>query len=140
MTKQEVIQQAYGEYWKDYGHLVDENGAIFQSDLFYPDTEMSAKIGIEIDIIVVPEKKKWSNIKWRPKSLKGIENNNGWILIWEKRLPFSNVACHFVSKEIIYTGIFVFQTRKFIDNTGKAHSINDVTHYQLIENPKPPIY
>lgn len=86
MTKQEVIQQAYGEYWKDYGHLADENGAIFQSDLFYPDTEMRAKIGIEIDI-VVPEKKKKSNIKWRPKSLKGIEHNNGWKKDYHFQMP-----------------------------------------------------
>lgn len=143
MTKKQKIQEAYGLYWKDYGHLADENGFIYQSDLFYPDTEMK-KEGVEIEVISVEHKHKWSNIKWRPKSLSGIEANNGWIKIEsEDDLPKEDgygKMYHLVcSGKVENQGRYIHSLKAFC-HFGTFVIINHVTHYQPIEKPKPPIY
>lgn len=75
---------------------------------------------------------------WRPISLKGIENNRGWIRIEEdgSNLPNGNDADDFwICNE---NGLFDFFSypeqieRKFRNGT--------VTHYQPVIKPKPPIY
>jgi hypothetical protein len=134
MDKQEAIKRAYGKYWKDYGHLADEDGFIFQSDLFFPDTEMK-KAGTEIEIKAVEHKHKWSNIKWRPKSLSGIENNNGWTKIEsEDDLPKTADRYYVKDKfrEDPYIAVF--------EEALKEKWLEIITHYRSIEKPKPPIY
>ena len=70
-AKQEAIKKAYGEYWEAVKDFVDENGWIdFLEDIqrimyFFHDSD-----NIEV-----------FKSTWRPKSLQGIENNNGWIKI-----------------------------------------------------------
>jgi|SRR6478752_222418 len=71
----------------------------------------------------------------RPKSLQGIENNNGWIKIEsEADLP----------KE--YCEMFVFDKennnikyREYF-NTAKKAFVKLYSHYQPIQKPQPPIY
>lgn len=82
---------------------------------------------------------------YRPKSLQGIENNNGWIKIESKDdLPKEEIDVHFIFTE--YEGKKGrFQTYGVWDNNLKsfysgALKINNVTHYQPIIKPKPPIY
>lgn len=77
MTKQETIQKAYGKHWNVSKDFVDENGLFLTVE--------------EDDFLDLSETKQWEKVRtnrWRPKSLRGIENNNGWTNIYtEADLP-----------------------------------------------------
>lgn len=123
-AKKEAIKKAYGEYWELVKDYVDENGWIdFLEDIrriryFFHDSD-----NIEVSISM-----------WRPKSLKGIENNNGWRRIEsEADLPKENTWCFVISKiSGITHGNFLIKNKDFW--------LIDATHYQPIEQPKPPIF
>ena len=66
-AKQEAIKKAYGEYWELVKDLVRTDGSLSEP----------VWIGSDIDI----DYDDFSTGYFRPKSLKGIENNNGWIRI-----------------------------------------------------------
>lgn len=73
--------------------------------------------------------------KIRPKSLQGIEDNNGWIRIEsEEDLPKKGANCHFILKNGV-CGIFVD-----IGDSEYLTLRNRGTHYQPIEEPLKPIY
>lgn len=79
-------------------------------------------------------------IKFRPKSLKGIENNNGWIKIEsEKDLPTDDTMYRsgFFKKD----GEFYQDNNLFnLKTTLQALTQNHYTHYQLINKPESPLY
>ena len=78
----------------------------------------------------------------RPKSLQGIENNNGWIRIEsEDDLPKDLTKCHFIIRgyeDNDYIGRYC--DGLFWNSQNEAYSWGVVSHYQPIEKPKPPIY
>ena len=126
-AKQEAIKKAYGEYFIH----ADINGWI-KFGMYCP-----SDLGIEdydeiVDTIGI----------WRCKSLQGIENNNGWIRIEsEEDLPKEEIDLHFIFEK----NNGRFQTFGVWDNKIKsfysgALKISNVTHYQPIEKPKPPIF
>ena len=107
MTKEEVIQQAYGECWEQIKDYVDQDGWCNDGGnrMFKEIFEGNGKINKYSSITIfhtyfnrlVNFKNKTGH--WRPKSLQGIENNNGWIKIEsEEDLP----------KEIIDNGTEVY--------------------------------
>ncbi|CAI9673429.1 MULTISPECIES: hypothetical protein [Elizabethkingia] len=140
--KEQAIKAAYGEYYKDYRRFIDENGFIYQSDLFFPETGMK-KDGVEAEIISVEKKHKWSNIKWRPMSLQGLENNRGWTRIEsEEDLPkddyFGNL---FEVGFLDESGFFHHDKKRCSFKSLKwMYEKKLITHYQLVEKPKPPIF
>lgn len=85
---------------------------------------------------------------YRPKSLQGIENNNGWIKIEsEDDLPKEDMDCFYITKysENIIPGCFRLHSYKgwrnmFTVDHNIAVGLGHVTHYQPIIKPKPPIY
>ena len=117
MEKLEVIKEAWGDKYPING--VDEVG--FSNDCF-------ERISIvDYDFIKV-----LNGFKIRPKSLQGIENNNGWIKGNEPNVPnesyfvfaFGGIYETFYDEELGW----LYVNREF------------VTHFQPIEKPKPPIY
>lgn len=92
--------------------------------------------------------------KIRPKSLRDVENNNGWIKIEsEEDLPTPELGkeYYFISleknteKSEIITGYTDKKGKYFIcSESYRVIHYNDtfykITHYQPIEKPKPPIY
>lgn len=89
MTKQETIQQAYGEYSDIALELCDENGWIkhFDYHTYFPqDTEKERVDGY---------------FCMRPKSLQGIEDNNGWLDLPTKE--FLEYGFYFVKVRIPLT-------------------------------------
>ena len=114
MTKEETIKEAYGEYFnKD----INENGWC-----------SNHSVRIRMDSMEIER----SRFGWRPKSLSGIEKNNGWIKIEsESDLP-KETDNYFVVNEL---GILM---RGFC--IGEINHWKDITHYQPVINPKPPIY
>lgn len=69
---------------------------------------------------------------WRPKSLQGIENNNGWITIKKKsELPEGNCWVRVYCESNI--------PDKPIDYISEKYKVNPV-QYQPIIKPEAPIY
>lgn len=140
MSKEELIKQAWGEYYEKIKNRLDKNG-------WYNYFSLTHKVMKEkyhqFDNLDLEEHTELYLL--RPKSLQGIENNNGWIKIEsEDDLPKEEIDVHFIFTE--YEGKKGrFQTYGVWDNNLKsfysgALKINNVTHYQPIEKPKPPIY
>ena len=122
-AKQQAIKNAYGEYWDEVKNQVDENGfiEIFKLPPILFDTVMNE-----------------GSSKWRPKSLQGIDNNNGWIRIEsDNDLPKDDIDCHFIVGKLCYNGLWDNQLKYFYCGRNK---IIGVTYYKIIEIPKPPIY
>lgn len=107
------------------------------------------------------EEKQWLGYYfYRPKSLKGIENNNGWIKIEsETDLPKDKEICHFVTcgdfedqfvgfidkimDEVFFVDkYYVASYDEFNKPILKLNSWipSQITHYQPVEKPQPPIY
>lgn len=77
-------------------------------------------------------------IKWRPKSLKGIENNNGWIKIEScNDLPEDNTDCWFIHNEEEIKGVFA--KNMFTCWLG-VFGWKTISHYHPIIKPNPYLY
>ncbi|MCT4034882.1 hypothetical protein HZQ14_15775 [Elizabethkingia anophelis] len=133
--KQQAIKSAYGEHWEKMKDYIDQDGwcnaffGIAARD--FDDTESKREV-------------------WRPKSLSGIENNNGWISISLENiiLPIDGTEVHFyvsfanengIQREY-HKGIFnaALGFTSYYDS--EHYKVKEVTHYQPIETPKPPIF
>jgi hypothetical protein len=126
MTKLEKIQEAYGEHWETVKNYIDENGNFSKVDLLISGLKYYELSSISFN---------HNDTTFRPKSLQGIENNNGWIKIEsEDDLPKKLGEFDFMYEDRIIRMGF---NPKFEDlkNCTKVY-----THYRPIEKPQPPIY
>jgi len=128
MTKQEKIQEAYGEHYDMVKNHIDENGWIDTQTFSF------SRKGIDFE-----QYKKRSNTYLgfynRPKSLQGIENNNGWIKIEsEEDLPESGYY------EVILKGSGNDSRATLDREFNKKSQLMHYSHYQKIINTKPPLY
>lgn len=124
-TKEEVIKESYGNFWDQVKKHVDDNGWITFDKWF-------KLIGHKIDY----DYSSFKLEKTRPKSLQGIEDNNGWIRVEsEEYLPKEGMTYYLIC----------------IDNRPSIHPYNlaqirslftdgFVTHYKKIVKPLPPLY
>lgn len=126
-NKQKAIEKAYGEHWEAVKDYVDENG--FVDSIHFPHGRLVADFGdnngeLACDFLV------------RPKSLQGIETNNGWIKIEsEADLPkddsvnydMYNKNGRAISDLPLKTIIQLFEK-------------GIITHYAIHVQRKPPIY
>ena len=129
-AKQEAIKKAYGEYWEAVKDFVDENGWIdFLEDIqrimyFFNDSD-----NIEV-----------FKSTWRPKSLQAIENNNGWIKIEsEADLPKEGIHHSILLDSDCINGYINYDVIVFYEVNSRYRK-KEISHYQPIEKPKPPIY
>lgn len=131
-TKQQAIQEAYGRFYDAKKRHYSVNG--WSNPESYTEQEMYEMMQ-EINM-------EFGEHRCRPKSLQGIENNNGWIRIeTEDDLPKDLTKCHFIIRGYennhymghYYDGLFW-------NSHNEAYSWQVVSHYQPIEKPKPPIY
>ncbi len=139
LAKQKVIKKAWGELFdsfteEDKKFIISENGYLVHDDFMFIYNDYL--LWNDIELIKNP----FTNHLYRPKSLQGIENNNGWIKIEsEDDLPKETIEC----RTCFYDG------KNYIKgNTGErnakqlwnAYESIQITHYQPIEKQKPPIY
>lgn len=132
--KQEIIRKAWLTFGIPFGSYIDNDGYItiatrldgivyeFLLDVQYEQNNLKN----EFDIL---------NGKYRPKSLTGIENNNGWITI-DNEMKVDN-GKYWVRLFNPDTNIESFEVINVL------HSVIDyyfATHYQPIVKPSPPIY
>ena len=130
--QQEAIKKAYSEYWEKVKDYVYNDGWIDNS---IPKFRFGQLKNLDLEYK--------NDVFFRPKSLQGIENNNGWIKIEsEEDLPKEYGEYYFrttYNNMITYSGWYSSSDKKFYDRN-HYFEIIDVTHYQPIEKPKPPIY
>lgn len=131
MTKKEKIQEAYGKYFEEMKPWINENGW-FDKNAFY-----QKEFGFnyeEIDIL-------FSHLGdfMIPKSILGIANNNGWIVLnSEDDLPKTDktIDLWFLTK----TGHITINNwnSKFKHKTYGYLKV--YSHFRLITHPNLPIY
>lgn len=124
MTKEEIIKEAYKNHYWLYSECENAgDGYIFMTE------------GLDFHNIweeIPLDKHPYLNKAYRPSSLKGLDDNRGWISLKENGLPnddsyyFVNIDNHISIKQ------FNFLQYKYWQEC--------VTHYQPIIKPKPPIY
>lgn len=130
MTKKERIQEAYGKYWEQVEKWVDENGWV-ESCHFLP---------CNSNLTCDEEKRNAQYFFSRPKSLSGIKNNNGWIVLNSvEDLPKTD-------KKIIQLW-FMTKSGHITQNNWNNKFTHKVfgylkvySHYQIVVEPQPPIY
>lgn len=123
MPKEEKIKEAWGDYYNVLKEYIKHNGWV---------ENINISNGVKINL-------EFTGFYSRPKSLQGIENNNGWIKIEsEADLPKENIDCWFVIDNDSYLGYFT--KRGYFVNGSDNIELRFVTHYQPIEKPNPPIY
>lgn len=78
MTKKELVKNSYEQFYEYVENSVDENGWVkreehsgFMRNHFYLGDNIETKFIDKVEY-------------WRPKTLEGIEDNNGWISINDK--------------------------------------------------------
>jgi hypothetical protein len=132
MEKQEVIKKAYGDRWEFLKDNVDENG-------WFPDSILGDSIWVlsECERTFINDQ-----LHWRMSSLKGLEDNNGWIKIErEEDLPKNSCSCWIeVKYQYTNTPFWYDCTKKCFSFKGIILQANEVTHYIPVEQPKQRIY
>jgi len=142
-SKANAIKVAYGEHWQTVEMEVDENGWFSSGTTDRQVFEHQLRsIGIDASMIDqkgVLDPVTWNKTKFmRPKSLRGIEDNNGWTKIETNASNLPNEMGDFF-------GLFPDGTISCFwfnpdDNFDIDLFTNELTHYQPIIKPQPPIY
>lgn len=124
MTKEKKIREAY-----------EEISLPFNENIIYDNGWTKIKPGqysSKYDVVDLLKLTKHVH-SIRPKSLSGIENNNGWIRITDvEKVPTENC---WIYKEWIGDMFIGYFYNEYGHNVHK-----DATHYQPIVKPKPPLY
>lgn len=136
MTKEEKIKEAWGIHFdkmekRGKEQALEDNGYCHKN-------YVNSEIYFEIESLPYPD-----NEFIRPKSLNGIENNNGWIKIEsESDLPKLTIEYYVLKNGSLTTAYYRGNNRWIIPENDfpKTTEIHKITHYQPIEKPKPPIY
>lgn len=128
MTKEEKIKEAYGELFETHSHLIDSAGWLNNGDRDDYLTMGQTEFLGEFEYI--------NDTFFRPVSLKGIQDNNGWIKIESKKdLPKSDQMHYLVfsKNEIKKSSFNVHQVEA-------GYQFGEITHYKPIIFDKPPIH
>jgi hypothetical protein len=149
MTKLEHIQKAYGEHWDRVKNHVSDNGYIefkviahgvtnelhYEDDFHYTD--------IQVDVI---QDFGHGQFLWRPKELRGIDDNKGWIKIFdEENINLPTVAGKY---EVVYCNTriesaeYLPNNRWFTEHSDypKTTEIVGLTHFRYPIRHELPVY
>lgn len=131
MTKQEKIIEAYGDYWEILKDYISVNGWISTKNLYDLKFNPNNFSPLDVDDIEYIA-------NYRPKSLQGIENNNGWIKIEsESDLPNESYI-YWVKRDGLDYPMYL--NHEFFNKEGKEYWLKNYTHYQKAIKPLSPIY
>lgn len=132
MTKKEVIKKAYGNSYETVKDYINENGFI--------NWTKNRKINL-IAYFEVSELE-FIGKRQRPKILRGIENNNGWVKIYcENDMPQFDCDCFIIDKiKGVVTGQWKQAPNEIEDKKARAFWLDKATHYKIIDKPNLPLY
>lgn len=135
-SKQEVIQEAWLEFMStsDYAELkIDDNGFCNYQCRRYINSTRWDKLYSRIK----SGGKSGRDIIYRPKSLSGIENNNGWTRIEsEDDLPKKLGEYHIINRWGNRSRFVVRCLKTLVDDWNR----DKFTHWHPVIEPKPHIY
>ena len=136
----EAIEKAYGESYEICNP--DENGwckykviSHGVSNKKHPKDDFH----LEDEFYEIKNNYGYGEFDWRPKSLKGIEDNNGWIKIKSEddlKLPDGDYGFILPNQKEVLIG----KVRKGETTLNGVITYQGITHYYPIIKPKPPIY
>lgn len=134
--KEQAIKAAYGEYWiglsnEQQKYALENEGWIKVTPSQYQ-MDMFSRLKLN--------KNKHSV---RPKSITGIENNRGWTRIEsEEDLPKDDYFGDLFEVGFLDESGFFHHDRKrcSFKSLKWMYEKKLITHYQLVEKPKPPIF
>ncbi len=134
MEKDEKIYEAYGRHYNFFKHFIDENGWLDKLKIALENVVLIIILTNEIEC----ESQINNAYSIRPKSLSGIENNNGWVKI-KSGLDFpkdKNVFYKYCIDGIPYNINCNLMNLK----ANLSYYEDKLTHYKVCEQEKPPIY
>lgn len=129
MNKEEFIKEAWGEDKIGYSRETGWAATYCVNGIDDFTSEMQERFDFEF-----PEQ---DIVRFRPKSLEGVEDNNGWIKIEdEKDLPKED----FLFKYHVCNNNTVFTTPLSFKYVERRWLKGQITHFQPVRKPKPPVY
>lgn len=140
--KQEAIRLAYGDKYESAKNILDENG--WCNYQLNDERELIRGISPrEMECEYNNFKQDNVNLKyfWRPKSLSGIETNNGWIsILSEDDLPkYENAKYH--GGKFLNNGDWIeLEYRMDLTQTINHFKHGVISHFQQSKDLTPPIF
>lgn len=129
MEKEEIVKLAYGNAWNDVKDVISGGSWVHEDDLSY---DMAGFKSSDIHF------SEYSNEHWQPKSLKGIDENNGWTRT-DEVLP-SKKGYYYVCVNGEYNqGFRFYLTDKASDNSIDFFKEN-YSHWRFVGEFENPIY
>lgn len=122
--KQEAIKKAYGFGYR--GDKINELGWFIMKNTESDKPNHNGFSDCDVDIAA---------FAWRPKSLRGLETNNGWIKIEQDGSNLPKFGYYWVKNS--ENGEMYNST---IDPNRREAMVEYFSHYQPIIKPEPPIY
>jgi hypothetical protein len=128
MKKEDKIKEAYGKYWEEMKPFIDEDGWFNKNAFYQKEFIFYEKIGhlfTHKDDLMMPI------------SIKGIEDNLGWIKIEsENDLPKERGSfwTFIEGKEVVMNTFNTFDDMEFTFDNGH------ITHYKPLIKPNNPLY
>lgn len=140
--KQKAIREAYGEHWEQVKDFVNENGW-FEYDFYDQNKSQKYKTALDLVADKINTLPNSAHTRIIPKSLQGIDSNNGWLSVEEHGLPKEAIGEYFVcvkGKPINGSCAWILSTSSFCSRDGMFAQGSLISHYQPVVKPKPPIY
>lgn len=133
ISKDEVIKEAWEKF---YSNEVDKNGWL---DIKFKSDEINFPITILYEKDITGRRIRKSH--FRPTSLQGIENNNGWLSDLSKLT--SSFNCHFIFNNTRYKGAWNglhFIGKSNLKNEVVTLKSEEITHYKIRKHLKLPFF
>jgi hypothetical protein len=140
MGKEELIHKTYQDLLEldDYNQVkpfIDLNGWLPMRNLpkYFDLDQLIDKFSYDVD-----KELDFNKTSIRPIKLKGIEDNNGWVVInTEDDLPKQDCDCFiiFYGGKIIRKGYSYSQLSKEFSTNYKDYKWNLISHYQIVKEP-----
>ena len=143
MTKKELIIKSWTDLNIETPFGICENTGWFHGYFCNGITDIESVHGNGISDLIDYDIDMYGIGKFRPKSLKGIEHNEGWIKIEsEEDLPKLKNEYHVVRNGDIQKALYSGKNRWFVHlrDFPLETDVAGSTHYQPIIEPNPPIY
>lgn len=136
-AKEKAIREAYGTLGIEWDSIKDHLTENYWIRNPYEPVDLLWLIRDEKGIEVVIKGDNLGRLCFVPKSLAGIENNNGWIRIEsEADLPIETDSYFVVYKD----GCIICHHFSVSSDFDRVLFIQEFTHYQPIVKPNLPIY
>lgn len=133
-TKQEVIQDAWGEHWETVKDKIKFKSWLDDDDI--ESEELLKWVNENCYLAHIPDR------LWRPKKLQNLESNNGWTIInSEKDLPKNEDIIDFwvYEDEEIVSAQFMHESKRWYSDVDLSMRLYP-TQYQPNVKPNLPIH